>query len=327
MPHRCVGRIALTTAVPDISIVIVSRNTRELLRACLRSIGEHGDGYTVETIVVESNSHDGTVAMVRASFPAVILLEPGENTGFARGNNLGITRARGDAVLLLNPDTELTAGALAALHRALFADPAVGVVGPLLRYPDGTIQSSRRRFPTLATALVESTVVQEWWPDHPALARYYRADMPDDLPQDVDWLVGACLLVRREVFTAVGLLDERLFLYAEEPEWCWRVRRAGWRVHFVPEAEVRHHEGTSTGQNVTARQRAFALSKTHLMGELYGPVAGLVTRVALVADQTVRLTREAAKWSLGHKRDLRAARVLAAWATLRALLLPPGRGR
>ncbi len=315
------------TAVPDISIVIVSRNTRELLRACLRSIGEHGDGYTVETIVVESDSQDGTAAMVRASFPAVILLEPGENTGFARGNNLGITRARGDAVLLLNPDTELTAGALTALHRALDADPTVGVVGPLLRYPDGTIQPSRRRFPTLATALVESTVVQEWWPNHPALAHYYCADMPDDLPQDVDWLVGACLLVRWEVFAAVGLLDERLFLYAEEPEWCWRVRRAGWRVRFVPEAAVRHHEGTSTGQNITARQRAFAMSKTHLMGQLYGPTAGWLMRGALVMDQTVRLIREAVKWSLGHKRDLRAARLLAAWTTLRALLLPSGRGR
>ncbi len=315
------------TPEPDISIVIVSRNTRELLRACLRSIREHCDGYTVETIVVESDSHDGTAAMVREAFPEVILLEPGENTGFARGNNLGIKRARGACVLLLNPDTELTLGALATLYRALDADSAVGVVGPLLRYPDGTIQPSRRRFPTLATALVESTLIQEWWPDHPALARYYRSDMPDDVSQDVDWLVGACLLVRRGVFATVGLLDERLFLYSEEPEWCWRVRRAGWRVRYVPEAEVRHHEGTSTGQNVIARQRAFAVSKTHLMGALYGPVVGLATRIALVADQMVRLIREAAKWSLGHKRDLRAARVLASWATIRALILPTGRGR
>ncbi|HEY8292812.1 MAG TPA: glycosyltransferase family 2 protein, partial [Thermomicrobiales bacterium] len=256
---------------PDISIVIVSRDTRELLRACLRSIRAHSDGYAIETIVVDSDSRDGTAAMVQADFPDVTLLEPGENTGFARGNNLGITRARGAAILLLNPDAELTAGALTALHNALFADPTIGVVGPLLRYPDGTIQPSRRRFPTLMTALVESTVVQEWWPNHPALARYYVADVPNDVPQDADWLVGACLLVRRAVFAAVGLLDERLFLYAEEPEWCWRVRRAGWRVRYVPEAEVRHHEGTSTGQNITVRQRAFAVSKTHLMGTLYGP--------------------------------------------------------
>ncbi|MGI8855765.1 MAG: glycosyltransferase family 2 protein [Thermomicrobiales bacterium] len=312
---------------PDISIVIVSRNTRELLRACLRSIEDHADGLTIEVIVVDSDSGDGSAAMARREFPGVVVLEPGENTGFARGNNLGITRARGDAVLLLNPDTELTAGALRAMRDALRADATIGVVGPRLRYPDGSVQSSRRRFPTLATALVESTVVQEWWPDHPALARYTMADLPDDRPHDADWLVGACLLVRRAVFARAGLLDERLFLYSEEPEWCWRVRKAGWRARYVPAAEVWHHEGTSTGQNIAVRQRAFAVSKTHLMGTLYGPVIGAVTRAALVLDQAVRLVREGAKWSLGHKRDLRAGRLRAARVTLRALLFPTARGR
>lgn len=312
---------------PDISIVIVSRDTRDLLRACLRSIHDYADGLTVETIVVDSDSRDGAVAMVRERFPDVIVLEPGENIGFSRGNNLGIRRATGATVLLLNPDTELTAGALRSMRDALHSDPKIGVVGPLLRYPDGRVQSSRRRFPTLATALVESTLVQEWWPTHPALARYSMADLPSDRPHDADWLVGACLLARREVFATAGLLDERLFLYAEEPEWCWRVRRAGWRVRYVPAAEVRHHEGMSTGQNVALRQRSFAVSKAYLMRALYGPAVGALVRAALVADQGVRLVREGVKWSLGHKRDLRAARVLAAWATMRALLTPPARGR
>ena len=312
---------------PDISIVIVSRNTRELLRACVRSIADHRDGLVVEVIVVDSASSDGAVAMMRQEFPEVIVLEPGENTGFARGNNLGIRRARGEVILLLNPDTALTAGALRTMLDALRADATVGVVGPRLRYPNGTTQPSRRRFPTLATACVESTVVQEWRPDHPAIARYQMDDRPDDCAQDVDWLVGACLLVRRTVFARVGLLDERLFLYAEEPEWCWRVREAGWRVRYLPAAEVWHHEGMSTGQNVALRQRTFAVSKTHLMRTLYGPAIGAVTRAALVLDQSVRLVREGAKWLLGHKRDLRAGRVLAAWVTLRALLLPTARGR
>lgn len=312
---------------PNVSIVIVSRDTRDLLAACLRSIAPAAGPLAVETIVVDSASRDGTVAMLRASFPDVAVIEPHANTGYARGNNLGITHARGAAILILNPDTELTAGALPALFAALMDDPTVGIVGPRLRYPDGSVQPSRRRFPTLATALVESTVVQEWWPNHPALARYIMKDVPDDAPHDADWLVGACLLVRRSVFETVGRFDERLFLYSEEPEFCWRVWRAGWRVRYVPDAEVRHHEGRSTGQNVPARQRAFAVSKTDLMRRLYGPVVGGMTRAALVADQSIRLAREAAKWSLGHKRDLRAARVLAAWTTLRALLLPSGRGR
>lgn len=305
-----------------VSIVVVSRNTRGVLGACLRSIAAHAGDVAVETIIVDCASSDGTPAMVRAAFPDVILLEPGANLGFARGNNLGIRRACGAMILLLNPDTELTPGALPALVGALAADPAVGVVGPRLRYPDGSIQSSRRRFPTLATAAVESTLVQEWRPDHPVLRSYYMDDLPDDTPHDADWLVGACLLVRRTVFDAVGLLDERLFLYSEEPEWCWRVRRAGWRVRYLPAAEVIHHEGASTGQYVAARQRAFAMSKARVMARMYGPTIGLLTRGVLAADQGARLAREGAKWAVGHKRALRAARVAAAWGTLRALMLP-----
>ena len=311
---------------PDVSIVVVSRNTRALLAACVRSVIATAPPLSIETIVVDSDSQDGSAAMVRASFPNVILLAPRENTGYARGNNLGIRRARGETILLLNPDTELTPGALANLHAALNADPAVGIVGPRLRYPDGSTQSSRRRFPTLATALAESTVLQEWWPRNPIVARYYMDDIPDTHPHDADWLVGACLLVRRAVFDAVGLLDERLFLFGEEPEFCWRARRSGWRVRYTPAAVVLHHEGRSTGQDVPARQRAFALSKAHVMGELRGPAARFITVAALVADQSIRLAREAAKWAVGHKRAMRAARVIAAMATLRALL-HPDRGR
>jgi N-acetylglucosaminyl-diphospho-decaprenol L-rhamnosyltransferase len=306
----------------DLSIVIVSRNTRDVLRASLRSIAAHAGDLRTETIVVDALSTDGTPAMICKEFPDVLLVQPAENTGFSRGNNIGIRRARGAAILLLNPDTELTPGALTTLVAALRSAPDLGAVGPRLRYPDGSVQSSRRRFPTLMTAAVESTIVQEWLPDHPALARYTMADLPDDAPHDVDWLVGACLLVRREVFETAGLLDERLFLYAEEPEWCWRVRCAGWRVRYIPAAEVIHHEGTSTSQNVTVRQRAFATSKAHMMTQIHGPATGLLTRGILVTDQSARLVREGAKWALGHKRPLRAARVTAAWCTLRALLLP-----
>ena len=110
----------------------------------------------------------------------------------------------------------------------------------------------------------------------------------------------------------------------EEPEWCWRVRRAGWRVRYIPAAVVLHHEGTSTGQQIAARQRAFATSKAQVMARLHGPLVGAATRAILAADQSARLAREGAKWAIGHKRPLRAARVAAAWGTLRALLLPWG---
>ncbi len=305
---------------PDISVVIVSRDTRDVLRSCLASVAAYADGLLIETIIVDNASTDGTAAMVRREFPRVTLLEAAENGGFARGNNLGIRRAAGQAVLLLNPDTELTPGALRTLWDALMADATIGVVGPRLLYPNDAVQPSRYRFPTLGSALVESTVLGEWWSAHPAIARYTMADVSDTVAHDADWLMGACLLVRREVFDAVGLLDARLFLYSEEPEFCGRVHRAGWRVRYVPEAVVRHHEGASTGQAVPARQRAFAVSKAYLIGRQYGPWVGAVARGGLAADQAVRLGREGAKWLLGHKREMRAARIAAAWLTLRALL-------
>lgn len=305
---------------PDVSVVIVSRNTRELLHACLASVAREAGDLTVETVVVDNASTDGTAAMVRRDFPSVTLLQPATNDGFAAGNNLGLRRTRGRAALLLNPDAELTPGALPALWAALHAAPDIGVVGPRLLYPDGTTQSSRRRFPTLRTALVESTTIGETFPRHAAIRRYEMTDEPEGAAHDADWLVGACLLVRRAVFDAVGLLDTRLFLYSEEPEFCWRVRRAGWRVRYVPAATVRHHEAASTGQVVALRQRVFAVSKAYLIGRLYGPHIEVVARAGLAADQAVRLVREGAKWLLGHKRELRAARVAAAWDALRALL-------
>lgn len=316
MPVQSAGR----RDGPDVSVVIVSRNTRELLRACLASVAREAGGLAVETVVVDNASDDGTPAMVRRDFPAVALLQPATNDGFAAGNNLGLRRARGRAALLLNPDAELLPGALPALWDALHAAPDVGVVGPRLVYPDGGTQSSRRRFPTLASALVESTLIGETFPRHPAIRRYRMADTPDTAPHDADWLVGACLLVRREVFDAVGLLDANLFLYGEEPEFCGRVRRAGWRVRYTPAATVRHHEGTSTGQAVALRQRAFNGSKAYVAGRLHGPLAGGAVRAGLAGDQAARLLIEGAKYALGHKRALRAARVAAAWGTLRALL-------
>lgn len=305
---------------PDVSVVIVSRNTRELLPACLTSVAREAGDLTVEVIVVDNASDDGTPEMVRRDFPSVVLLQPVSNDGFAAGNNLGLRRAQGRAVLLLNPDTELLPDALPALWGALQATLDIGVVGPRLVYPDGGTQSSRRRFPTLASALVESTLMGEALPHHPAKRAYEMTDTPDNAPHDADWLVGACLLIRREVLDAVGLLDANLFLYGEEPEFCKRVRRAGWRVRYTPEAVVRHHEGTSTGQVVVLRQRAFYSSKAYVMVRLHGPFVGSVVRAGLVGEQGARVVIEGVKWLLGHKRGLRAARMAAAAGTLRALL-------
>jgi N-acetylglucosaminyl-diphospho-decaprenol L-rhamnosyltransferase len=304
-------RTPRSTILPvDCSIIIVNWNVCTLLRRCLASVpASAGCDVSYEVIVVDNASHDGSVAMVQAEFPAVRLLANSTNRGFAGGNNQGIAASRGRALLLLNPDTTLAPGALAVLLATLDAQPQVGLVGPRLRNPDGTVQPSRRRFPSLATALIESTPLQPYIPALPLLQRYYLADQPDDQEQEVDWLTGACLLVRRTVLQQVGGFDERYFMYSEELDLCRRVRAAGWRILYQPAAEVVHYEGQSSGQDVAARQIRFNRSKVRYFLRWQGRGAAAGLRVWLLALYAWQGALEAGKWLLGHKRPLRATRL------------------
>jgi len=198
------------------------------------------------------------------------------------------------------------------------AHPEVGALGPRLCYADGRPQSSRRRFPSLATALVESTVIQEWWRDNPILRRYYMADTPDDAIQPVDWVVGACLLVRREVYEQVGGLDESFFMYSEELDWCKRIQDAGWKVVYLPTAVVIHHEGKSSEQAAPARHIYFQSSKVRYFRKHHGALQGEALRVFLLATYRYQIAREGLKWLVGHKRPLRAERVRAYRQVLRS---------
>lgn len=294
----------------DCSIIIVNWNVCALLRRCLQSLpGAAGPGLRVETIVVDNDSHDDSVAMVRAEFPAVRLLANTTNRGFSSGNNDGIRLAQGRTLLLLNPDTEMQPGSLAALLATLDAAPEVGMVGPRLLNPDGSVQSSRRRFPTLTTALLESTPLQPYFPDHPLLRRYYVADQPDDQAQDVDWITGACMLVRRSVIAQVGGFDEGYFMYSEELDLCRRIKAAGWRIVYQPAGVVFHHESQSADQDVPARHLRFNRSKVRYILRWHGRQAAAFLRLWLLALYAWQGSLEAAKWLLGHKRPLRAARL------------------
>jgi N-acetylglucosaminyl-diphospho-decaprenol L-rhamnosyltransferase len=295
---------------PACSIIIVNWNVCALLRRCIASLPDAaGPGLRYEVLVVDNASHDDSVAMVRAEFPGVRLLVNTVNRGFTGGNNQGIAASRGRTLLLLNPDTEMAPGALTTLLATLDATPDVGVVGPQLRNPDGSTQSSRRRFPTLATALIESTPLQPYLPRHPLLRRYYVADQPDDVRHDVDWITGACMLVRRAALQQVGGFDERYFMYSEELDLCRRIRAAGWRIVYEPAAVVVHHEGQSSGQDVPARHIRFNRSKVRYFVRWHGVRAAAVLRSWLLALYVWQGTLEAGKWLLGHKRPLRAARL------------------
>ena len=317
MPAVCLVFYNLTMI--DLSVVIVNWNVSDLLRRCLYSILNARYSVLIEVIVVDNASTDGSVEMVRAEFLGVHLIANADNRGFPAANNQGIAIARGRYVLLLNPDTELVGDALATMVTFADAHPDVGMVGPQLLYPDGSVQSSRRRFPTLATAFFESTWLQPCAPRR-LLERYEVLDRPDDAVQDVDWLYGAALMARREGVAQVGLMDEDFFMYSEELDWCRRFREAGWRVVYLPTAQIVHYEGKSSEQAVAARHVHFQTSKVHYFRKHHGAAVAEVLRLFLIGNYVWQLGLEAGKWLVGHKRPMRAQRIAAYRQVLRTLM-------
>ncbi len=321
----------------DVSFIIVSWNVRDLLRQCLRSVRQQNTEYRIQTEdrgakkvqadvgelsseiwVVDNASADGTLAMLRDEFPDVRVIANSENAGFSRGNNQALAQAQGRYLFLLNPDTELCPGALCALVDYMDAHPDVGVVGPRLFYGDRSPQSSRRRFPTLATAFCESTKLQQWFPRNRLLTHYYMLDTPDDAEQAVDWLNGSALLVRREVYEQLGGFDEAFFMYSEELDWCYRIKRAGWRIVYLPAAQVIHYEAQSSEQVVAQRDIYFHSSKIRFFDKYHGAWAAALLRVFLLLMFAFQVAEEGAKWLLGHKRALRAARVNGYWQVIKS---------
>ena len=325
----------------DLSIVIVNWNVCDLLRRCLRSIlssslpdsrspgvwhlqsaelpGSHAG--TFEVLVVDSASLDGSVDMVRSEFPAVRLYASETNLGYTGGNNLGMCESRGRYVLLLNPDTEVLSDALGTMLRYMELHRDVGALGPQLLWPDGSVQSSRRRFPTLGTALIESTFLQKWFPNHPAVRRYYVLDRADDLVSEVDWVNGSCILVRRGIVEQVGLLDDRFFMYSEELDWQKRIRAVGWKVVYLPAAQVIHHEGKSSGQVAALTHVRFGRSRILYFRKHHGWLVAWLVRSWLILNYGYEWSVEALKWCLRHKPALRRERVQVYGQVLRSLVV------
>lgn len=289
---------------PDVSIVTVGYNTRELVLDCMESL--QCCGAVIEVLLIDSSS-DGTAEAVAARYPRVRVLPSRENLGFTRGNNRGLRIARGRHLLLLNPDTAAASGAIERMVVYLDQHPDVGAVGPKLLYGDGAVQPSRYRFPARWTAFVEGTVLQRVLDG--ALDSFYIRERSHDELQDVDWLRGACLMVRREVAAAVGLLDEGFFMYSEEVDLCRRIRTAGWRIIYLPEAVVVHHEGRSSEQNVAARDIRFHESRIRYYAKHHGRGWAGALRVAVLANYLFLAAEESVKLALGHRRELRRQRL------------------
>jgi GT2 family glycosyltransferase len=224
---------------------------------------------------------------------------------------------------LLNPDTEIVGDALTSMLAFLHANPAVGMIGPQLHNPDGSHQSSRRRFPTVATGMFESTWLQPLAPRR-MLTRYYATDLPDDAINDVDWVTGACMMTRRAVVAQIGGMDEAYFMYSEELDWCRRIKDGGWRVVYLPTAIVVHHIGKSSGQAVTARHINFNRAKLRYFRKFHGDTAYTIIRIAIIMQYLVQIVIESGKGVVGHKRALRAQRVRSYWQLLKTGLTAAG---
>jgi len=308
---------------PDLSVIIVSWNVRELLESCLASIRKGQGELLLEVIVVDAGSSDNSAEMVRQKYPETSLIERADNVGFPKGNNIGMRVAKGRYILLLNPDTEVIDNALLTMVAYMENHRDVGVVGGKLIYPDGSIQSSRRRFPNLITGLFESTWLEPFAPNR-VLEQYYAQDLAKDKPVDVDWLMGACLMVRSEVVGQIGLMDEAYFMYSEELDWCRRIKEANWRVIYLPSAVIMHHEGKSSEQAVVSRHINYQRAKLRYFRKYHGQYPAALIRIVLLFNYFWQMVLEATKGIVGHKRELRWQRVRAYWQVLRSGLRPAG---
>jgi N-acetylglucosaminyl-diphospho-decaprenol L-rhamnosyltransferase len=229
----------------DLSIVIVSYHCREKVLACLESLVDPLSTRRTEVIVVDNGSTDGTVEMLQAKRPGVTLVPMGTNTGFARASNVGIARACGRHVLILNPDTIVQRGAFEVLSDWLDTHPGAGAVAPRLLNRDGTDQRTARSFPTPSAAIFgRRSPLTRWFPMNRWSRRYLAARAnAGRMPFRVDWVSGAAMMVPASVIAEIGSFDESFFLFWEDADWCRRMADAGLEVWCVPQARIFHDEG------------------------------------------------------------------------------------
>lgn len=306
-------------ADPLLSVIIVNYNTRRMTLDSLSKLHENLGGISTEIILIDNASQDGSVEAVRERFPQVRILEPGKNLGFGKANNLGMKAARGEYFMLLNTDAFVHPGAISAMIAEIQKYPQCGVLGSKLLNADGSLQQSCYPFPSPSRAWIENL-----WLSRLLKKTFDYQHWPHDVPREVDWLIGACMLLPRKVFQQVGGFDETFFMYAEETDWLRRIRDAGYTVRFTPDAAVTHLGGAS-GKNDKAKiSKVFFESLDYYEKKHHG-LAGLISlRLAMTIGCFLRfwlwlivLFLSAAK---KDKRSLAVSKVkLNAWLVFRQL--------
>jgi len=262
--------------VISLSIIIVNWNTRYHLQKCLEFLFQEKGTSLWEIMVVDNGSTDGSAKAVRMEFPEAIIIQNSTNLGFAKANNQAMRLSKGRNILLLNPDTQVKKGTIEALKAFMDGHPEAGVLGAQLLNSDGSKQNSIANFPSLATELLNKSLLRWLWPDRfPGKGRKYTQ------PIEVDSVIGACMMVRREAIDQVGLLDEDYFLFLEETDWCYRMKKAGWKVYHVPHAEVYHFQGKGAERDKKRAKVEYYRSRYIFFKKYRGFLQYFILRVGL----------------------------------------------
>jgi len=232
----------------DVSVIVVAWNVKRLLQDCLDSVVAQTKDVDYEIIYVDNASEDGSVEMVRQRFPDVRIIENSQNNGFIKANNQGIEVARGRYVLLLNSDTLVLDNAIA--KTVVFADahPEAAVVGCRVLNPDRTLQRTCFMYPSLLNMFLSATYLYKLFPRSKFFGRERMTWWAFDDVREVETVCGCFSLVRRKAIDQVGMMDPTYFVYGDDPDWCYRFRKAGWRVLFTPDAQIIHYGGQNTRQ-------------------------------------------------------------------------------
>ena len=271
-----------------ISVVIVSYNTRQITLECLRAVHNNMQDMPFEVWVVDNASTDGSPAAIQMAFPEVHLIKNKQNIGYGTANNQAMKQARGEFFLLLNSDAFLKQGTVNSLINYLRQQPEVAVVAPRIVNPDGSLQLSCFRFQSPLRAWLENLWISSIFPDHTVLGNYRR--WAHDSDRIVDYVIGACMLVRRKAYEQVGKFDEGFFMYAEESDWQRRMRDKGWKVAFTSSGQVVHLAGASgEAEKSPKRNGYFYESLDYYYLKHYG-ILGLVSfRLAMMVGCFLRM--------------------------------------
>jgi GT2 family glycosyltransferase len=273
---------------PRVSVVIVSFRSRAALEPCLASLEAEARAVPLEIVVVDNASGDGTPAWIAARHPSVRVIDNRENRGFTRGVNQGVAASRAPALLLLNPDCELEPGALPSWLEALEARPRAAAVAPLLLDASGGIARSCGRFPDLWTLACDHLGLASAFPRSRGFGGYKYGGREVASLDRVDWASGAALLVRRAAWDAVGPLDEGLFMYMEEVDWCRRAARQGWEVRLAPEVRVVHVGQQSSRQAPAESYRHNLRSRVFYFRKHFGARTAQGAKAILLASLALK---------------------------------------